>query len=295
MAAAPRSPLLAGILSFIIPGLGQVYNGEMKRGIIFFGGGCLILFCSSLVGLPFSFYGLIVFILIALSCYIFVFIDAVRTAMKFPIIQLRWYNRWYIYLLILLTVVIIDPAHALLSIQAYSIPSSAMEPNLIVGDYAMVNKFSYGIPNPFTNKTIIPLGKPQKGDVVVFSYPLDSSKSYIKRIIGRPGDRVQIIDKRLYLNGQLSDFPLPLDDSGTICPIYKDWKITPTSRDNFGPVVVPRDAYFVLGDNRDKSYDSRFWGFVRSEYLLGKAVYIYFSMDPQDYRIRWNRIGKNIY
>ncbi len=206
-------------------------------------------------------------------------------------------------------------------VQAFSIPSGSMEPTLLVGDYLLVNKLAYGIRNPFTNKIWIPLGKPQRGEVAVFIYPQSPDKDYIKRIIGLPGDRIQIINKKLYLNGQLTQIPPPSDDPEAPRAVYREPEITPTERDNFGPVVVPEDAYFVMGDNRDHSYDSRFWGFVSLKELKGRAFIIYFSWagagQPQAtflpslfrgirdlvinlswntkvFQVRWQRIGKFI-
>jgi signal peptidase I len=127
-----------------------------------------------------------------------------------------------------------------------------------------VNKFSYGIRNPFTNKVWIPLGAPHRGDVVVFIFPQDPSKDYIKRVIGLPGDKVQIVNKQVYLNGQLLVTPQA---------VYRDSDRLPGNqvvRDNFGPVVVPASSYFVMGDNRDHSYDSRFWGFVPGDALRAR-------------------------
>jgi signal peptidase I len=207
-------------------------------------------------------------------------------------------------------------------VQAFSIPSGSMEPTLLVGDYLLVNKLAYGIRNPLTNNIWIPLGKPQRGDVAVFIYPQSPDKDYIKRIIGLPGDRIQIINKKLYLNGQLTQIPPPTDDPAAPRAVYREEEITPTERDNFGPVAVPADAYFVMGDNRDRSYDSRFWGFVPMQALKGRAFIIYFSWAGDDqphatfvpslaralrdlvinlswnskvFRMRWDRIGKLIH
>ncbi len=162
-------------------------------------------------------------------------------------------------------------------VQAFSIPSGSMEPTLLVGDYLLVNKFAYGIRNPFTNSVLISTGTPQRGDVVVFIYPQSPDKDYIKRVIGLPGDRIQIIDKKLYINGNLTVIPPPSDNPDASRAVYSDPEITQTERDNFGPVVVPPASYFVMGDNRDKSYDSRFWGFVPVQNLRGRAFVIYFS------------------
>ncbi len=201
-----------------------------------------------------------------------------------------------------------------LVVQAFSIPSGSMIPTLLVGDYLLVNKFSYGIRNPFSNKVLISTWSPQRGDVAVFIFPQDPSKDYIKRVIGLPGDRVQIINKKVYVNGELFTVPQVRFADNTVIPFNQ------STRDNFGPVVVPKDSYFFMGDNRDQSYDGRFWGFVPMDALRGKAVIIYFSWggaeneplflafwtalkgmateftwDADAFHVRWQRIGKLIH
>jgi signal peptidase I len=202
--------------------------------------------------------------------------------------------------------------------QAFSIPSGSMEKTLLIGDYLLVNKLSYGIRNPFTNRVMIPLGQPERGDVVVFIFPQDPSKDYIKRVIGLPGDKIQIINKKLYINGKLYETPQAHYEDSLVIPAPQS--PIESARDNFGPVVVPPNSYFFMGDNRDRSYDSRFWGFVPMDNLKGKAMIIYFSWegprgesflpaflgglkglvyhfswDSQDFRMRWNRLGRLIH
>jgi signal peptidase I len=151
-------------------------------------------------------------------------------------------------------------------VQAFKIPSGSMEPTLLVGDHILVNKFLYGIKLPYFQTTLIPISTPGRGDIIVFIYPEDKSKDFIKRVIGIPGDRIQMQDKQLLVNGK------PFDDKYG----YYDEKAGNSSR-SFGLVVVPKDRYFVMGDNRDHSMDSRFWGFVPSEAVKGKAFIIYWS------------------
>ena len=175
-------------------------------------------------------------------------------------------------------------------VQAFSIPSGSMQDTLLIGDYLLVNKFIYGIRNPFTNEVLIPVKKPQRGDVIVFIYPQDPSKDYIKRVVGVPGDQVQIINKKVYVNGQLVDTPQAKFDDPRMLNHPNDPR-----RDNFGPVTVPPGRYFVMGDNRDHSYDSRFWGFVDETALRGKAFIIYFSIDWDRIRPRLGRVGRLIH
>ena len=177
-------------------------------------------------------------------------------------------------------------------IQAFKIPSGSMKPTLLVGDHILVNKFIYGIKLrvPFTalNYTLIPISSPKRNDVVVFIFPKETNKDFIKRVIGLPGDTVQIKNKQVYINNQ------PMDDPhGT----HSDQRIIPEMeqpRDNTGPLVVPPGMIFVMGDNRDESYDSRFWGFVDQKLILGQAFIIYWSWDRTEFGIRWSRLGNLI-
>ncbi|MFH2076337.1 MAG: signal peptidase I [Pseudomonadota bacterium] len=170
-------------------------------------------------------------------------------------------------------------------IQAYKIPSGSMKPTLLIGDHILVSKFNYGIKLPFLRTTLIPVGAPQRGDIVVFIYPEDRSKDFIKRLIGVPGDTIEIRNKKIFING------LPYSDKHGV---YVDNFIIPGAvqpRDNFGPVTVPEGSLFVMGDNRDESYDSRFWGFVSKKDVLGKALIIYWSWNREEHWVRLGRIG----
>jgi signal peptidase I len=170
-------------------------------------------------------------------------------------------------------------------VQAFKIPSGSMKETLLIGDHILVNKFIYGIKIPFLRKTLVPLSDPERGDVVVFIYPIDRSKDFIKRVVGVAGDTIEIKDKTIFINGAPSN-----DGHG----VYKDNLIYPRSmqpRDNFGPVTVPEGSLFVMGDNRDQSLDSRFWGFVNLKDVLGKAFIIYWSWNTNENDVRWSRIG----
>jgi signal peptidase I len=191
-------------------------------------------------------------------------------------------------------------------VQAFKIPSGSMIPTLLIGDHILVSKLSYGIQWPsdckfqmafppincYASYALIEFGKPQRGDIIVFRFPEDEEKDFIKRIVGTPGDTVQIKSKLVLVNGR------PLDDKAftqRIDPGVIDGTINP--RDNFGPVTVPEGSYFVMGDNRDQSLDSRFWGFVREEKIRGKAFRIYWSWSGQGQWkewVRWERFGKAI-
>ena len=175
-------------------------------------------------------------------------------------------------------------------VQAFKIPSGSMKDTLLIGDYILVNKFIYGIRMPFSNSTIIPVENPKRGDIIVFKFPKDPSKDFIKRVIGVGGDTVEIHNKAVYVNGEL------LNDKAYA--IHEDPDTFPAigqNRDNFGPVKVPKGKLFVMGDNRDESNDSRFWGFVDLSELRGKAFIIYWSWDKQDVSVRWGRLGHLIH
>ena len=171
-------------------------------------------------------------------------------------------------------------------VQAFKIPSGSMKNTLQIGDHILVNKFIYGVKLPFTSTTIIPYKNPQRGDIVVFKFRQEPKKDFIKRTIGVPGDVIEIRNKKVYVNKKR----LEQDYA-----IYTDFHIIPKAmqpRDNFGPVTVPEDSIFVMGDNRDHSYDSRFWGFVDLKDVKGKAFIIYWSWDNDNFGVRWGRIGK---
>ena len=171
-------------------------------------------------------------------------------------------------------------------VQAFKIPSGSMKETLLIGDHILVNKFLYGVKLPFVSTTIIAYKEPKRGDIVVFKFPEDPDKDFIKRVVGVAGDVVEGRDKKIFVNHE------PLNhDYG----IHKDSRIVPGNiqpRDNFGPLVVPEKSLFVMGDNRDHSYDSRFWGFVDLKSVKGKAFLIYWSWDKSNFGVRWKRIGQ---
>ena len=161
-------------------------------------------------------------------------------------------------------------------VQAFKIPSASMEPTLMVGDHILVNKFIYGIKIPFIQKTIIPISQPERGDVIVFIYPQDESKDFIKRIIGLPGDEIEIIGHSVYINGQLYDDKHARFSAEATSPSFS------AEKQRFNRFTVPKEKLFVMGDNRDHSYDSRFWGFVPMDSVKGEAFIIYWSWPNWD-------------
>ena len=173
-------------------------------------------------------------------------------------------------------------------VQAFKIPSGSMENTLQIGDHLLVNKFIYGTKLPFSDKRILKLRDPRRGDVIVFEYPEDPSKDFIKRVIGTPGDVVEEKDKKVYVNGKLYVNPHEVHKEKDIIPKEMN------PRDTFGPITVPPNSYFVMGDNRDRSYDSRFWGFVSRDKIKGLAFIKYWSWDKDKFRPRFGSIGQLI-
>lgn len=173
-------------------------------------------------------------------------------------------------------------------VQAFKIPSGSMEDTLAIGDHLLVSKFIYGTKLPFNDKRVLTLRDPRQGDVIVFEYPEDPSKDFIKRIVGTPGDVVEGKEKKVYVNGKPYENPHEVHKEKDIIPKEMN------PRDTFGPVTVPADSYFVMGDNRDRSYDSRFWKFVKRDQIKGLAFIKYWSWDREKLRPRIGNIGKLI-
>jgi len=174
-------------------------------------------------------------------------------------------------------------------VQAFKIPSGSMIPTLLIGDHLLVNKFVYGIKNPFTGLDLVSLGSPEQKDIIVFKYPENPDQDFIKRVIGVSGDRVEIKNKKVYVNGKL----LAVEGAINLDPRIIQGRNPP--RDNYGPVTVPENQLFVMGDNRDNSHDSRFWGFVDLQDVKGKAFIIYWSWNKEKFAVRWRRLGDLIH
>lgn len=202
-------------------------------------------------------------------------------------------------------------------VEAFKIPSGSMEGTLLVGDFLLVNKLAYGAEVPFTGKRLPAMRPPRRGDVVVFVYPVDPTKNFVKRLVGVPGDTLAMQSGVLIRNGaRLAEaYVRHTDPSGD--PAFDDFRWQRDhlvksaeaasvpyhpSRDNWGPIVVPPNQYFMLGDNRDNSSDSRYWGFVADSLVRGTPMFVYYSFAPDSAsrapwltRIRWGRLGTRIH
>lgn len=180
-------------------------------------------------------------------------------------------------------------------VQAFKIPSGSMEDTLLIGDHLLVNKFVYGLQVPFSDNRFLTIRHPQQGDIIVFEFPEDRDKSYfqrrdfIKRIVAGPGDTVEVRDKRVYVNGRHYEIAQEVHKEPGVIPADSN------PRDFMAPVTVPPGQYFAMGDNRDRSYDSRFWGFVDESEIKGLAFILYWSWDSERSRPRWGRIGQLIH
>ena len=163
-------------------------------------------------------------------------------------------------------------------VQAFKIPTGSMEPNLLIGDHLLVNKFVFAPTLSSAERSMLPMGAIRRGDIVVFKYPVDPERDFIKRVVGLPGETLELRDRRMFVDGRAIDEPyahyLPRPPRAGASELTSD-----DVRVRYGPVVVPADSVFVMGDNRDNSEDSRYWGFLPKENIKGKALMIYWSFD----------------
>jgi signal peptidase I len=182
-------------------------------------------------------------------------------------------------------------------VQAFKIPTGSMENNLLIGDHLLVNKFVFAPTLTPVEQMLLPIDPIRRGDIIVFKYPEDPERDFIKRVIGLPGETVELRNKKVHINGKPLDEPYvqylftPSDGEG---PFDYDVRMT------YGPVTVPPNHYFMMGDNRDNSQDSRYWGFLPREYIKGKALFVYFSFSEEPgsnplTSIRWSRILHQIH
>jgi signal peptidase I len=223
-------------------------------------------------------------------------------AVKLPlIIEYAWSFFPILLLVFLLRSFLFEP---------FRIPSGSLEPTLQIGDFVLVNKFDYGVRLPVIHQKVSQYGEPKRGDIFVFRYPPDPSVNFIKRVIGLPGDHIKYVDKVLYINGEkmpqtFIENSTRLNEDGRTKPVaikeedllgvkHKIYQNIGESGDDFDDIVVPPNMYFAMGDNRDDSADSRYWGFVPESNIVGKAVLVWMSWNSTDHNIRWKRLIKPI-
>jgi signal peptidase I len=282
MSNKPRRPLIAALLSLLSTGLGHFYSGNPKRGLFFFGIGAflVLVFAASFALIDPNVFFILFAVAIGIAFIVFYISDAILIAKRNKeYYEPAKYNRWYVYIgyIVMATIFNCVYAYAIIVpffVQAYKLPTGSMEPTLLVGDHLLVNKLIY--------KTALP----KQGDIIVFKYPRNLESAHIKRLIGEPGDTVEMTGRLVLLNGK---------------PLKENYvkHINPESvYDHFGPYRIPPDNYFVLGDNRDNSMDSRYFGYVPRENLIGKPLFIYWAnppiltndLDGETSKTRWSRI-----
>ena len=230
-------------------------------------------------------------LILVIISFVFLFLIAINKISKKE--NPNWITKQAISLLPIILIVLVIRTFMF---EPFKIPSGSMIPTLLIGDFILVNKYEYGLRAPVTKTKIIDISKPKRGDVAVFRYPLNNKINYIKRIIGLPGDIILINNKKLKVNGKeiqktqvSNDLPYLFTEDIDDKKIYILEDLSEKTSEL--KYVVPQNSYFVMGDNRDRSSDSRFWGFVPESNLVGKASLIWFSLGEN---IRFERIGNTI-
>lgn len=277
----PRNGFIAFLLSLLLPGLGQVYNGQPKKAIIFFG---LLLLFPLLFGLTRGttfFYGLLSLFVIIIALRIYIIIDGVKNANRQKEYILKPYNTWYYHLLIaigMLVVLLIYDLQSVLGTQTFEIPTTSNNPTFQVGDRLVADMRAY------KNK------EPDYGDIVVYSRP--DGQTYTFRIVGRPNDNIELIDNIVSVNGKPSkatfikettNNDIPVSEFEEELPnghkhlIFKFKQHYDSTMTNIKNIVVPSDSYYLLGDNRDNAADSRYVGFISKDRIKGRIIYSYWG------------------
>jgi signal peptidase I len=260
-----RNPFIAALLSWVAPGLGQIYNGKGTLGLVFFLVSIALPFLWGVSGWPRHYSGLVALVIAAIVFWLFLIVHAFVQARRIRETELKKYQTTAVYaffIILSLSLTIIVPRRiwrTSLGISPYKFATTSMMPTLQKDDFLMTDLKAY------TDQA------PRRGDLVVFEYPRDLTKSFIKRVIALEGETVEIRNKRVYIDGE------PLQESYTV---HQDTAIEDT-RDNLGPLTIPAGYCFVLGDNRDNSMDSRFWGALPLANVKGKALYIYWAKDKK--------------
>lgn len=238
--------------------------------------------------------------------------NALRSLNRSARPRARFFREWIKSVVIALAVFLVMRSTL---VEAYKIASGSMEGTLFAGDFLIVNKLVYGAELPFVKARIPGFRVPDRGDVIIFQAPQDPRQSFVKRVVGVPGDTLAMRDGQLYRNGSYENEPYAVRTRRSVRAVREEfeWQLAylagmrgmrqyaPT-RDDWGPIVVPGGNYFVLGDNRDNSQDSRYWGFVPDSLVRGQPVFVYYSYDSEGRageesgsRVRWARVGSRVH
>ncbi len=266
-------------LNLLMPGLAQISCGKIKRGIIWYFLAYLVTSAAAYICIyPLAPLNIIFAAILIITFYLLIVLDAQRIA-KDPLnsLNLKPLAGYSVLVsIVILHSLIINPVISGVIkhnfIQAYQFPSKSMTPTILQGDRILVNKYIYKSKDP------------SHGDVVIFPYPKKPKQDYLKRIIAIGGDKIEIKSKKVFINGQelTENYAVKLGPK-----IIKQ-------RDDFGPITIPADSVFVMGDNRDNSYDSRYWGAVKKKDIKAKVINIYWSWDSDTGKVRWSRLGMSI-
>ena len=288
---------IAGLLSILTPGVGHLYAGRPRRGILLW-----LVLSGFLLTLPVAFLFaptpiMLVAFWLPIGVWLFIVLEAVRIVRSHTgPIQRRRYNRWYVYIVAILVVaLVIQPAEVRVTrtmARTFTITSGSMGATLLAGDYVVLNAMA--------------AGRARHNDIITFSWP-DDDLLFISRVVGLPGTTVAMQRGVLHIDGVPQQEPnvRHIDPAGDAYHEWMQWQMPyvattvdltayrPT-RDQWGPILVPGDSYFVLGDNRDESLDSRYLGFVPADRILGRVQRVYFSWDADAGGVRWHRLGQKI-
>ena len=270
---------LAFILSLIQPGAGHFLVGRFRRGIVW-AVVCLVVSAVIVATVHVNGWTLLLGVVLGLGSRIGCSVDSARGTPRRP----RWFVLIGAWAALVAGVMVFSPPDGYLAdvfgmnrAKAFTIPSGSMLNTLLVGDYVLVDRGAYRS------------RAPQRGDIVVFVYPEDETRHFINRIVGVPGETLQVRGGRVVIDGRAIDEPYTRFERGSGTPAdFCGYRY------GCDPLVIPPDAYFVMGDNRDNAKDSRYWGFVRRDQIIGKASFVYWSWDSSRHTLRWSRLGHRI-
>lgn len=275
-----RNPWVAGLLTLCVIGLGQVYNGELRQGVKYYLGSLVLSLLTAFLVLLLPFPLNLLSLLLGFIYFIYIFLvswkDAKSKGMDYP---LKPYNKAYIYIfLIFFCWYVVNPLFSQFTkdniVHAYRVVATSMSPTVLDGDHILVNELIYKF------------SRPHRRDVIVLKYPRNESQYFIKRVIGLPGETIQIYRKQCYINGKRFQERYVVHAGNNNTDNYPEL-------DNFGPFKIPADSFFVMGDNRDWSMDSRTFGPVKQRKILGRAFMIYWPGSVSGQPV-WQRVGRKI-
>ena len=268
-----RSPYKAVAASLVFPGLGQLYNGQPRKAFLVWAGGVLLVLLATLARFPLYFWGMAFLWLGAVALFVVGTADALRIAKSSDSYTLKAYNRWYVYIGLIVGFTLISESigDEVVDVKAFRMPTESMLPALHVGDFFIAENLT---DETYTDR---------RGDILMFKYPGDNRTDYVKRVVGFPGERIEIRNGHLLVDENI---------------VKANWAQYPDrfngSKTDFGPFTVPDGTLFMLGDNLINSADSRAWGPLPRQNLVGVARYVYFSWDPDEHSPQWTRIAESL-